>query len=252
MKNIDKVKYKVTSKDCQACDQRKNSLLKDIPKSSLHLFQSDQREQQSFSARSIIFEEGKKNKFIYTLLSGWGIIYKTVSNNGKRQILRFILPGDLIGLQTNTHGYLNHSASTITQSVLCSFPRKEIKPMLKKHPELAIRLLEMDSKDMSLCQNHLIATGRKTAKESIAYVLLELFFRVKKQIPQHFISKTNSIKFPITQEDLADAVGLTNIHVNRVMKELMSEKLITCHKRNLSILNERKLSKLAGFQHEMI
>lgn len=238
--------------DCANCEKRSNSFLKDIPKSSLYLFQNYRKAQKSLPARSIIFEEAKSHDFIYTILSGWAILYKTVSNNGKRQILRFVLPGDLIGYQTTAHGHLAHSACTITQSVLCAFSRTEIKPLLSKHPELAVRLLEMGSKDISLCQNHLIATGRKTAKESIAYVLLELFFRVKKQIPNDYESDTNSIMFPITQEDLGDAVGLTNIHVNRVIKELISNKLITCNKRKLSILKESELSELAGFSHEMM
>ncbi len=219
---------------------------------SLDTDQIQPTEDTSISARSLIFQEGKAHEYVYIVNSGWGFIYKTVSNNGKRQILRFLLPGDMIGFQTDSKGLMTYSASSITGSVLSTFPRDQIKPLIRKEPELAIRLLEMGSRDVSLCQNHLIAAGRKSARESIAFVLLELFYRVKFQIPEDYTESTQSVIFPITQEDIGDAIGLTNIHVNRVIKELINEKLILCNKRKLTILDEERLSKLADFKPEMI
>ena len=175
-----------------------------------------------------------------------------MSNNGKRQILRFLLPGDLIGYQTISSGAVSHSAATLTTSTLCAFPRIYLKEMLTSNPELALRLMTMESRDMSLCQSHLMAAGRKTAKESIAFVLLELFYRAKKQVQHSFNAAENSIVFPVSQEDIGDAVGLTNVHVNRVIKTLTDEKLIICHKKRLVILNEELLRKIADFSPEMI
>lgn len=206
----------------------------------------------SILARSLIFQEGQIHDYIYIINSGWGFIYKTVTNSAKRQILRFLLPGDMIGFQTDCKGAMTYSAGTVTDVALSAFPRNKIKPLIRKEPELAIRLLEMGSRDVSLCQNHLMAAGRKSARESIAFVLLELFYRVKFQIPEEYSESAQSIVFPITQEDIGDAIGLTNIHVNRIIKELISEGLLLCSKRKLTILKEEELSKLADFSPEMI
>ena len=246
---INKVQY---NSNCNECRARGTSLFKLIPDKDLSGTQEYRKEQLEIPARTRIFQEGDYHDHVYSMFKGWGFIYKTVSNNGKRQILRFILPGDLIGYQTNTGSTMPYSAGTITESVLCAFPKNKIKPMLQETPELAIRLVDMESRVVSLCQNHLMAAGRKTARESIAFLLLELFYRVRQQIPKDYSESSHSIVFPLTQEDIGDAVGLTNIHVNRVIKEMMREKLIHCHKKNLIISEEEKLSQIAEFKPDMI
>lgn len=238
--------------DCKQCPIRGMTLFKGVPKDRLEWTQQYRKNQVVMPARSRIYQEGEQHDYLYTLFSGWAILYRTVSNNGKRQILRFILPGDLIGYQTDANGIAGHSAGTITESVLCAFPRVHLKEMLQETPELAIRLVNMESRDMSLCQSHLMAAGRKTARESIAFILMELYYRVKMQMGDSFSETSHSIDFPITQEDLGDAIGLTNVHVNRVIKELMGANLIHCHKKKLSILDEEKLCEIAEFSPEMI
>ena len=238
--------------ECSQCPIREMALFQGVPEKRLEWTQNYRKNQILVRSRSKIFQEGESHDYIYTLFSGWGILYKTVSNNGKRQILRFLLPGDLIGYQTNGSGAATHSAGTITESILCSFPRAQLGDMLTNNPELALRLVNMESRDMSLCQNHLMAAGRKTAKESVAFVLLELYYRVQLQVKNSYSASTNSIDFPITQEDIGDAIGLTNVHVNRVIKGLMDERLIICNKKRLTILNEEKLSEIAEFSPDMI
>ena len=238
--------------DCLQCPVRERSLFKDLNKKTLTVPQEARHNQVLIPARSRIFQEGEAHDSVYTLFNGWGILYKTVSNNGKRQILRFLLPGDLIAYQTDANGLMAYSAGTITESILCAFDRKKLTSSIQSSPEIALRLLNMEARNISLCQSHLMAAGRKTAKESIAFILLELYHRAQLQDKNSYTDKTHSIDFPITQEDLGDAVGLTNVHVNRVMKELISEKLITCHKKKLTIIEEEKLCKIAEFSPEMI
>lgn len=248
-KTINKLKPQT---ECNECPVREMALFKGVSEDRLDWTQKLRKEQIKVPARSKVFQEGETHDYVYTLFSGWGIIYKTVSNNGKRQILRFLLPGDLIGYQTNASGVISHSAGTITESVFCSFSRKKLNPMLRENPELAIRLVNMESRDMSLCQNHLMAAGRKTAKESIAFLLMELFYRVQYQSIEAYSAAKHSIEFPITQEDIGDALGLTNVHVNRVIKELTGEKIISCYKKKLIIFDEEKLCELAEFSPDMI
>ena len=145
-----------------------------------------------------------------------------------------------------------HSVSTVTDAVFCVYPREKVKPMLMENPEIAVRFIEMWSRDLSLCHNHLMAVGRKKALESITFLLLELFHRTRQQIPDSYQAEDNSIDFPLTQQDIGDAVGMTKIHVNRVMKSLTNDGLIYYHKKKLAILNEEKLSEIAGFNPAML
>ncbi len=247
---IEKVKSSMTK--CSECEVRHSSLFKKLSNSSLGEAEDFRKEQLIIPPRTRIFQEGEKHDYLYTVFSGWGLIYKTASNTGKRQILQFLLPGDLIGFQTNASGVMPHSAGSVTELILCAYPRNHLKSMLQENPEVAVQMVDMRSRDVTLCQNHLMAAGRKTAKESIAFIILELFYRVQHQVPSNPNNTTDSMDFPITQEDIGDAIGLTNVHVNRVIKELMDERLIHCNKKRLKILNEEKLSQIAEFNPDMV
>ncbi len=247
---IEKVKSSMTK--CSDCEVRHTSLFKKSSDCTLEGAEDFRKEQLIIPPRTRFFQEGEQHDYVYTVFSGWGLIYKTVSNSGKRQILQFLLPGDLIGYQTTASGVMPHSAGSITELVLCAYQRSDIKPMIQENPDIAMRMIDMRSRDVTLCQNHLMAAGRKTAKESIAFIILELFYRVQHQVPANPNDTSDSMDFPITQEDIGDAIGLTNVHVNRVVKELMSEGLIYCNKKRLKILDEEKLSKIAEFNPDMV
>ncbi len=96
-----------------------------------------------------------------------------------------------------------HNLQTLMKSTLSAFPTNQLRSMMEKQPQLAIRLAEMEMHDMNLCQHHLIGTGRKNARESIAFLLLKLFYRVRLQMQNGYDEATESIIFPLTQEDMA-------------------------------------------------
>lgn len=237
---------------CSQCSAREASLFKNSAGEHLDCAELYRHSQLGFPARSEVFQENELNHYMYTLYSGWGIVYKTSHKSDKRQILRFLLPGDLTGYQTDAKEMMPHSVATVTDAVFCVFPRENIKSMMNDDPEIAFRFIEMWSRDLSLCQNHLMAVGRKNALESIAFLLLELYHRAKHQIPDKYDPVENTIEFPLTQQDIGDAVGMTKIHVNRVMKSLTNDGLIYYHKKKLSILDENMLSEIAGFNPTMV
>lgn len=238
--------------NCSQCAVRKDSIFKNAVGDQLNCAKRYRHSQLTFPARSTVYEENEHNHYIYTLYSGWGAVYKTSNNTGSRQILRFLLPGDLTGYQGSTDDIMPHSVSTVTNAVFCVYPREKVKPMLLENPEIAVRFIEMWSRDLSLCQNHLMAVGRKKALESITFLLLELFHRARQQIPDSYEAEENAIDFPLTQQDIGDAVGMTKIHVNRVMKSLTNDGLICYHKKKLAILDEEKLRDIAGFSPAML
>jgi CRP/FNR family transcriptional regulator len=240
--------------ECIACPIRKMALFRGVPEEELGWTQKFRDAQYLLPARKTLYQEGDIAHSIYTLFDGWVILFK-ILDNGKRQILRFVLPGDFFGFQVNGTGAgagYTHGAQALVASTLCVFPRTRLRSMMEKQPQLAIGLAEMGMHDMTLCQHHLIGTGRKNARESIAFLLLELFYRVRMQMQNGFNEATDSIIFPLTQEDIGDAIGLTSVHVNRVLKELEREKLIHCQRKRLTILDEETLMEIGQFDPGMI
>jgi CRP-like cAMP-binding protein len=140
----------------------------------------------------------------------------------------------------------------LSESIVCGFPRNRLQEMFEETPSLALRLASMGSRDMNLCQQHQAFRSRKDAYESIAFLLLELFHRTQLHMSHHFDPKTNSVTFPLTQEDIGDAVGLTNVHVNRILRQFHKLNLINCHHKRLQILDEEKLSDMGEFDKSMI
>ena len=236
---------------CISCRVRERALYKQVPKDALVNSQQYRKYQLSLTPKTTLYSEGTRPEFLYTLYEGWMALYQSTSS-GKRQIMSFSLPGDFIGFQANGSGKILHSAFSLTNARLCAFPRSRVKQMFAEQPMLTTQLSLMESRDLTLCQHHLMSVGRKDSHESVAFLLLELFYRAKKRIPQDYNEVENSIAFPLTQEEIGDAVGITNVHVNRIVREYMRDGLILCQHRKLTILNEEKLAEIGGFDIAII
>lgn len=198
-------------------------------------------------SRRHLYREGESSNDAYTLFDGWVILYRSLAN-GKAQILRFALPGDFLALHPDQNGPRTHSAQAVTESVVCAFPRTELVDMLHNHPKIAMRLNWIHTRDMTMCQEHLLGIGRKSAEERIAFLLMELFHRMRLRGR----ANGNQIVFPITQEHIADAVGLTVVHTNRILRQLRDALLIDCARQRLTILDEKRLGEVAHFRIDMV
>lgn len=231
---------------CSACPVRALALFKGVSEEHLEWTQDYRASQFALAAKKDLYQEGDEHELAYTLFSGWAFIYKTLSN-GKRQIIRFALPGDFIGFQADLLAPMTYSVHTLTQVTLCGFPRSSLLTMLAERTDLASRMVTMNARDMALCQSHLMGAGRKSAKERVAFLFLELFHRVKALGEIMPGSDTHSISFPVSQEDVADAMGLTAVHVNRTLRELKEDGLCVASHRRLEILDEPRMTELAQF-----
>lgn len=231
---------------CIECPVRELALFKGIPEDRLDWTQGFRQSQYEATPKQHLYHEGQKADFAFTLFAGWVVLYKSL-DNGKRQILRFALPGDFLGFQPNLEGPMSHSAQALTTATLCAFPRNKLQSMFSERAELGTRMAQMNAQYMALCQHHLLGTGRKSAKERIAFLLIELFHRIQglgEIIPS---STEHSIEFPVAQEEIGDAVGLTTVHVNRTLKELREEGLLDIANRRLTVHEPDALAELAHF-----
>ncbi len=245
-KNLLPIEYKHTQ--CTDCSIRRLTLFKGVSEEDLAWTQKFRSDQFKVKAKKQLYKEGETPHFMFTLYHGWVLQYQTLPN-GKRQVLRVSLPGDLLGFQADFNGPMRHSSAALLDTVLCAFPRDSMREMLENNPGLAMRMADMHARDSSLCQNLLIGVGQKTAEERIAYLCLEIFYRIKLIYPD---ATNNDIEFPLTQEDIGDAVGLTQIHVNRTLKLLREQNLMEIKNKRLYIHNDSALKKLGSFDESIL
>ncbi len=232
---------------CNICPVRQLSMYKGIPDGQLDIVQQYRTEQRIIPAKTHLYHQGERHNNTYTLFSGWVMLYKTLSN-GSRQVLRYALPGDFLSFQQNLDAPMNHSAQTLTDCTMCVFPRQHLIDMFSKHPQLAMQIAWITARDMALGQEYLVSVGRKNAKERLAFLFLEIYHRIHLHLPD----VGNTIPFPMTQEDIADTIGLTLVHVNRTLRSLRQEGLVKLAHHSLTILNYPALSELAGYNAEML
>ena len=228
---------------CSECSVRRLALFHGVPEQDLSWTQSYRSSQYTVPARKEIYRESEYSEFMFTVYHGWFAIYKTLGN-GKRQILRIALPGDMLGFQSQLDAPMTHSAMSVTDAVLCAFPREEMPELLRKNLSVAKRLTELNARDMNICQSRLLTIGQQSAIERIAFFCAELFHRVKSIYNNR---EDSEIYFPLSQEDIGDATGLTKIHVNRTLKALREQGLMEISSRTLTIPDIDKLSELGGF-----
>jgi CRP-like cAMP-binding protein len=187
-----------------------------------------------------LYFEGDSPSTAHTIYDGWIVLYRT-SSEGHRQILRFALPGDFLGYKLGKDAVYDHSAKALSPVKLCTFPIQQILEKMTVLPELHIAIQSMNDAILERCHSSITTIASKSAEAKVAFLFVSLFSREESVRKNH----SSQIPFPLTQEDMADALGLTSIHVNRVIKGLRNRGLITCKNRRLDIFDREELIKVA-------
>jgi len=195
--------------------------------------------QFSLLAKKFLFRQGEELQDAYVLREGW-IQLTRVSENGERQVFRPVLPGELLGVQPDSKGPAIYSAVAALDSVICDIPNLDT--MCLSEPKLAMRVAWVAACDMVLTEMYLTNIAHRNARERIAFMALELYRR----LAMRGLNEGYMIQFPLKQQDIADTLGLTAIHVNRALHVLREENVLTIHKHQLTILNYNKLCTIVG------
>jgi len=209
---------------CTECPVRRLALFQPLKPEEVSIAEAFRTEFRRLKPGAAIFRQGEELKEVYTLREGWAYLYQNLVDGG-RQILRLLLPGDFFGLQADLgNGVRIHSAQALTATTLCVFPSANILNMVREHVDLGIRLIWMTTHDEAVAYEQVVSLGRRTARERVAYLLLDLFhqLRLRRQNPEG----TQAVELPLTQELIADVCGLTQIHVNRTLKSLRNDRIL--------------------------
>src|SRR5205085_12180983 len=128
----------------------------------------------------------------------------------------YVLPGDLLGLESSFLDAMQHAADPLSLMLLCIFPGQKLWALYRDHPTLAFNLTWLAAQEEQILDEHLLSIGRRTALERIAYLLLHLFVRAE----QIGLAKGNVTQFPLTQQHIADTLGMSLVHTNKTLKRL--------------------------------
>ncbi len=189
-----------------------------------------------------VLKQGQIATSFYSLLEGWGLRYRLLSD-GRRQILSFLLPGDPVTLSALSPRPLAYSVQLLSEAVVSEFDIDLMNRHMRENDELRQSANACFERELAMADEHMINLGRRSAKERIAHLMLEFDTLLHMRGAVH----GGQIFIPLRQRHLADALGLTTIHVNRTLRALRDEKLIDLRGGILSILDRERLMALAGF-----
>ena len=194
------------------------------------------------SAGTHLVREGDRVTECCLLLEGYAFRYK-VAANGSRQIVSFHLAGDVLDLQHLLLDQADHSVQTLTGGTVAWLPITALQALIRKRPMIGIALWRDTLIDASIFREWVLNVGRRSAKSRIAHMLCE--FAVRREAAG--LGSPERFDLPMTQEHIADATGLTNVHVNRMLKALTSDGVIQRDKREIRIADWDRMRRAADF-----
>lgn len=194
----------------------------------------------------VIYRQGDPCEHFFTLFDGWAIRYKNMSY-GHRQILSVLLPGDPISLPLLRSNKLDFSVMALTPGALCVFSRAAMAARLRTDPSFAGKLEAFCAREGRVADER-IADLARSASERIARFILDLFVRLR----MRGMVADGAFVFPLRQHHIGDALGLTPIHVGRVLRQLRDDGLIEFGRNRLVVRDYQGLLKIAGATEEAL
>jgi len=228
---------------CEHCPLRAMTHFRPFSPDELRFVSGFKRGELVAETGSSIVAEGAHSAQLFTLLSGWAFRFKMLED-GRRQILNYVLPGDLVGLQGSVMGEMEHSVEALSPVVLCVFQRDGLPELFKRQPGLGFDVTWLAAREERMLDEHLLSIGRRNATERAAYLVAFLHQRASAV----GLTENQPLLIPISQQHVADTLGLSIVHTNKTLRKLVERKLIRWHDRACEVLDVKGLMELAGWE----
>lgn len=196
-----------------------------------------------YTANQHLVHEGDIPTDCCLLIEGFACRYKLTAS-GARQIVSFHMAGDILDLQHLMLSRADHSVATITDAVIAWLPAANIRQMLAQHPRINEALWRDSLIDASIFREWVLNVGRRDAKARVAHMLCE--FAARREAAG--LGSAERFELPMTQEQIADATGMTPIHVNRMLHALAEDGVIARDKRSVQILDWEGMQRAGDFR----
>ena len=202
-----------------------------------------EKEERHRSRGDVVAHAGQPLSEILVVKDGW-LHTATTLPDGRRQLLRLHFPGDVIGLPEMPLAVAPHDVQAVTDCTLCPFPKAEMGEVFRGSSQLTALFFSLAMIDQLVLLDRIRVLGRMSARERIAHFLLEIQSRLR--IVQPRMAAT--FPLPLTQGEIADALGLTNVYVSKSMSRLREDGLISLANGGITLENEEALREMCDFE----
>ncbi|MEO8141507.1 MAG: Crp/Fnr family transcriptional regulator [Sphingomicrobium sp.] len=202
---------------------------------------------RDYAAKQDIIREGDRPGPVFIVLEGWACCYKILPS-GSRQIMAFMLPGDACNLHVGMLARMDHSLQAITPAKVAPIPGDEMATILNDYPRIAAAMYKSQLIDEGTLRAWIVSMGRRSSIERVAHLMCELYLRtiVANGIPD------DEVSLPISQIIFADALGMTPVHINRILRELREAGAMAFSRGSLKVIDPVKLVQIAGFDENYL
>jgi CRP-like cAMP-binding protein len=190
-----------------------------------------------------IVSEGDRPNDCKVILEGFVCRYKLLPH-GRRQIMSIQIPGDVVDLQGFLLGELDHSLGTLTPVKIGLIPHDLLLEATERYPRIARALWQSTLLDSAVFREWMVGIGRRSATQRIAHLVCEMFYRLRSV----GLADNGSYELPLTQAEIADALGLSTVHVNRSLQALRRKKLLSFERGQVAILDWEGLKTAGEFE----
>lgn len=231
---------------CDECPLHKIERFRPLESKDLKFVSDFKRGELTAEAGSTILLEGANSPHLYTIRSGWGFRYKTLED-GRRQVLNYVMPGDFVGLQGSLLQEMQHSVEALSNMELCVFERERLPHLFQHSPNTAYDLTWIAAREEQILDEHLLSVGRRNALERCAYLIAYLHER---STALSLFGNPATLA-PLNQQLIADTLGLSIVHTNKTLKKLSDRKLIQWVEGGCLVIDPESLMSIAkwdGFE----
>ncbi len=232
--------------DCRDCPLRPLGLFVDQTPEEFELVRSLKRRELRLGPLETLVHEGQAATPLYTLLKGWAFRYTTLSD-GRRQVLNFLLAGDFIGVQRQLDDAATYGVETLSDAVFCVFERNALWEIHRRSPSMAFNVTWLVAQEESLVDGTLLSVGRRSAEERMSALLILLFRRAAALQKD---AGASGVPFPLTQQHIADALGLSLVHTNKTLRKLEKRGLHRISAGRLYLLDATALARMADLHRD--
>ena len=194
-----------------------------------------------------LVRDGDRADHCCLLLSGFAYRHK-ITGEGGRQVLSLHLPGDFVDLQNCLLDVSDHNVQMLTDGEVALIPREAIRDLAIARPAVGVAMWIDTLVDSAIFREWVVNVGRRDARTRVAHILCEFSLRLE----EAGLAENHRYELPMTQEQLADAVGLTSVHVNRVLRQLGEEGLISRKKRAVLIEDWPRMREVGDFNERYL
>lgn len=224
---------------CEHCPIRRKDLFLDMSANEVALMQKFKAGELVVDPGTPVLLQGSNSPQLFTVLHGMGLRYRMLSN-GERQVVNFVFPGEFLGLQAGLMGEMGHSVEATTKLTLCVFDRKELWNFIKANPEKGFEMAWLAAVEEHFLGSALTTVGQRTALQAVSWAFVKLYLRAQASGSLD----GNRMRFPFRQQDLADALGISLVHTNKMISKLRNQQLISWEGEWLRVLDLHALGEL--------